>query len=184
VIDPRNDAADPVVERAFADLTGSAQPDGQWQARVWARIARAPEEAKNRRRLRLWQGAATTLAVLMLVGGGLVYRLWQTDARAIEVESQAAFIRFRDEVGKMQHEIEQIIAQKDEAIEKRLAAGTEAERKNAEIERLQLERMLAAKRKALSELRDKQARKEAAARHEKAKRINTKCDPNDPLCGL
>jgi len=170
----------------FAELTGSAQPEGQWQARVWARIARAPEEATRRRRLRIWQGASAMLALLLLVGAGLAYRfghrLSQENAE-IQFKHKEALSVFRDEVERAQREIEQLILSKDEAIEKRLAARSEVEREQAEAERAALERELAAKRKALAELRDAQARRGAAAR-EKAKRVNAKCDPNDPLCGL
>ena len=39
------------------------------------------------------------------------------------------------------------------------------------------------KREALKELRKVEAKK-SAIRREKAKRVNVKCDPSDPLCGL
>ena len=173
---------DPLVASAFRDLNAKAEPNGEWQARVWARIARAPQEAKQRRTLRAMAGALATLLVLVLASGYWAYSM-SRENEEIQAKAKADLTEFQAAVATFEKEIDTIIAQKDEAIEKRLAAKTDQERKLADLRRAALEKQLAAKREALSNMRKSAAKKQARKR-EKAKRVNAKCDPNDPLCGI
>lgn len=173
---------DPEVARAFAESHGGAVPDPQWQARVWARIARAPEERRERVFRWGWAGALCSLAILVVASGYWSFRVSQENEE-IQASAKASLEKYQKEVAGIQADIEALIKSMDSAAEKRLAAGTEEERVAADAERKALERLLKTKRDALKQLRKQQAKKEAV-RREKAKRVNVKCDPNDPLCGL
>lgn len=173
---------DPQVSRAFAEANRKAAPDPQWQARVWARIASAPEERRKRAFRWAWTGALCTLA-LLVVGSGYWSFSKSQENQEIRAKAKADLDKYQKEVAGIQADIDALIRDTEVAVEKRLAAMTDEERAAADLERMLLEKKLTAKREALKEMRKRQAKKEAV-RREKAKRVNVKCDPNDPLCGL
>ena len=255
---------DPRVSEAFRDLGKEhGELSGDWQAKVWSRIAREPQERRTKRLLRLFQVTSAMLVVAVIFLGSFGYWAYTVGEEADEKErkARAALAAYQREVEKAQREVDEAIAEKEKAYQalldsesvdtrtgvlqgvlaqkekeladKRLAlrelvedapriyalketaplaAYQEkveraqkainraiAERDEAyraildnkqleEKEKLQAilaqkEKDLKAKRAALQQLRKREAKK-AAVRREKAKRVNVKCDPSDPLCGL
>jgi len=173
---------DPAVRKAFDDLAASAQPQGDWQAKVWARIAREPEERRQRRRLRAWQWIAAGLVVAL---GALTLVVVLQDKKYEEVA--AANIKkleeFERKVAMYQAEIDALIEAKSEEFARIVEAKTEEERVAAQARQREIDRQLAVTRALLAELRDRAQAKDRRTR-ERKKRVQVKCDPNDPLCGL
>ncbi|MBT8491936.1 MAG: hypothetical protein KJO07_02655, partial [Deltaproteobacteria bacterium] len=90
---------------------------------------------------------------------------------------------YQAKVERARKAIDRAIAEKDEAYRALLDNKNLEDKEKLQAILAQKEKDLKAKRKALQELRKREAKKEAV-RRERAKRINVKCDPSDPLCGL
>ena len=177
---------DPRVAAAFRDLAGEHdQLPGDWQAKVWSRIAREPQERRTKRLLRLFQGTTAILALTALVLGFFGHWAYTTGQEADEKErrAKAALSAYEKEVDKARQEIDAAIAEKEKAYQALLDNKNLEDKEKLQAILAQKEKDLKAKRYVLKELRKREAAK-AAARRERAKRVNVKCDPSDPLCGL
>ncbi|MBT8495884.1 MAG: hypothetical protein KJO07_22765 [Deltaproteobacteria bacterium] len=126
-----------------------------------------------------------TSIVLVVLMAGFGYWAWTTGEEADEKERQAkaALAAYEKKVTTAQKEIDEAIAEKDKAYKALLDSKNLEDKAKLQAILAQKEKDLKAKRKALQELRKREAQKESA-RRERAKRVNVKCDPSDPLCGL
>jgi hypothetical protein len=177
---------DPQVSQAFRDLGNEhGEPAGDWQAKVWSRIAREPQERRSRRLLRGFQLTTVILGVLVLVLAFFGQWAWTSgeEHKAEERKAKAALAAYQQEVRRIQREIDEAIAAKEQAYQALLASKDIEDKARLQEILAQKEKELHAKRYLLKELRDREAKNDRI-RREKAKRVNVKCDSSDPLCGL
>jgi hypothetical protein len=126
-----------------------------------------------------------TSLILVVLMAGFGYWAWTTgeEADAKERRAKAALAAYQEEVKKAQKDIDEAIAEKEEAYKALLNNKDLEDKERLQAILEQKEKDLKAKRAALKALREREAKKEHI-RREKAKRVNVKCDPSDPLCGL
>ncbi|MBT8496382.1 MAG: hypothetical protein KJO07_25270, partial [Deltaproteobacteria bacterium] len=109
---------DPRVSSAFRDLgKDHGELPGDWQAKVWSRIAREPQERRTKRLLRLFQVTSAMLVVAVIFLGSFGYWAWTVGEEADEKERKAksALAAYEKKVTKAQREIDEAIAEKDKA---------------------------------------------------------------------
>jgi hypothetical protein len=122
---------------------------------------------------------------MVLVVGGLAFVAYrqkqEKDAEARTLAAEKAMLQ--QEIEKKLGDIEKLQAEKDAQFQNLLAAKTEADKEAATRALRDKEAQLRSQKEALRKLREAD-RARAAEDRERKKKVDVKCDPNDPLCGI
>jgi len=126
-----------------------------------------------------------TSIALVLAMGGFGYYAYSTSQEADKkaAKSKANLEAYQKEVKTAQKEIDEAIDAERAATKELLASKNIEDKAKLEAALAKRQADLKDKRAALKLLREREAKK-ANARRERNKRVNVKCDPSDPLCGI